>query len=69
MLAHFISLSFPLQMIGTIRHILDVKRWWDLPRYALGSSSGGCTALELALRFPLQACAAYNPMPKALGAL
>lgn len=43
------------QMIMAIRAILHERQWWHLPRYAFGSSSGGCTALELALRFPLQA--------------
>ncbi len=46
----------PVQMIRVIRHILLEKKWWHLPRYVYGSSSGGCIALELALRFPLQAC-------------
>ena len=43
-----------LQMIKVIRHVLLEKGWWHLPRYAYGTSSGGCIALELALRFPLQ---------------
>ena len=43
-------------MISVIRHILLEKKWWHLPRYVYGSSSGGCIALELALRFPLQVC-------------
>lgn len=52
-----IDLELLPQMIRAIRHVLEENKWWHLPRYALGSSSGGCTALELALRFPLQACA------------
>ena len=43
-----------MQIIKVVRHILLEKGWWQLPRYAFGSSSGGCIALELALRFPLQ---------------
>ena len=46
-----------VQMIRVIRHVLLEKGWWHLPRYVYGSSSGGCIALELAMRFPLQVCA------------
>ena len=44
-----------LQVIRVIRHILRERRWWHLPRYTFGSSSGGVIALELPLRFPFQA--------------
>ena len=43
-----------VQIIKVVRHVLLEKGWWQLPRYAFGTSSGGCIALELALRFPLQ---------------
>ena len=42
------------QIIRVIRHFLREKRWWHLPRYTFGSSSGGVIALELPLRFPFQ---------------
>jgi len=44
-----------VQIIKVIKHVLSEREWWHLPRYAFGSSSGGCIALELAMRFPLQA--------------
>ena len=47
-----------LQIIRVIRHMLRERRWWHLPRYTFGSSSGGVIALELPLRFPFQACTA-----------
>ena len=43
------------QIIRVIRHMLRERRWWHLPRYTFGSSSGGVIALELPLRFPFQA--------------
>lgn len=49
------SARFVLQIIRVIRHILRERRWWHLPRYTFGSSSGGVIALELPLRFPFQA--------------
>ena len=50
-----------VQIIKVVRHVLLEKGWWQMPRYAFGSSSGGCVALELALRFPLQVrCAAKD---------
>ncbi len=51
------------QIIRVIRHFLREKRWWHLPRYTFGSSSGGVIALELPLRFPFQACPYPNPSP------
>ncbi|KAK9832782.1 hypothetical protein WJX81_000731 [Elliptochloris bilobata] len=42
-------------IIRVIRHFLRERRWWHLPRYTFGSSSGGVIALELPLRFPFQA--------------
>lgn len=44
-----------VQIIKVMKHMMTERKWWHLPRYAFGSSSGGCIALELALRFPLQA--------------
>ncbi|BDA48553.1 hypothetical protein COCOBI_12-2330 [Coccomyxa sp. Obi] len=44
-------------IIKVMKHIMTERKWWHLPRYAFGSSSGGCVALELALRFPLQGVA------------
>ncbi|BDA41019.1 hypothetical protein COCOBI_01-6740 [Coccomyxa sp. Obi] len=40
-----------------IRHILEERSWWRLPRYFVGSSSGGAAALLFATRFPVQAVA------------
>jgi len=50
------------QIIRVIRHFLREKRWWHLPRYTFGSSSGGVIALELPLRFPFQARPYPNPL-------
>ena len=49
------------QIIRVIRHFLREKRWWHLPRYTFGSSSGGVIALELPLRFPFQVLPAGPP--------
>ncbi|KAK9916516.1 hypothetical protein WJX75_003600 [Coccomyxa subellipsoidea] len=40
-----------------IRHVLEERNWWRLPRYFYGSSAGGAAALLLATRFPVQAVA------------
>lgn len=43
-----------MQLKRAVRHILEERDWWRLPRYFVGSSSGGAAALLFATRFPVQ---------------
>lgn len=42
------------QLVNTMREILTVRDWWQLPRFVYGSSRGGAMALIMAQRFPFQ---------------
>lgn len=42
------------QLVNTMREILTVRSWWQLPRFVYGSSRGGAMALIMAQRFPFQ---------------
>ncbi len=42
------------QLKRAVRHVLEDRGWWRLPRYLLGSSAGGAAALNFATRFPVQ---------------
>ncbi len=50
-----------LQLKRAIRHVLEERDWWGLPRYLLGASAGGAVALLFASRFPVQVRAPYSP--------
>jgi enterochelin esterase-like enzyme len=43
-----------VQLVNTMREILTVRDWWQLPRFVYGSSRGGAMALIVAQRFPFQ---------------
>ena len=43
-----------VQLVNTMREILTVRNWWQLPRFVYGSSRGGAMALIMAQRFPFQ---------------
>jgi hypothetical protein len=56
-----VRLLLHAQLLRTLRHVLTVRGWWHLPRFAYGSSRGGAMTLILALRFPLQARPSLAP--------